>query len=576
MAQSFTRRTLLCLLVACLAMPAFGAEAPMYTPPADKNAVDRIAEMEALYDFVNSFEAADKATRVYDVQIPLAELNALKAEPVGHGPLQVGVHGDVAFTFDPAAKAQPFGNTIFADGNMVWTGSFNSVGAKGARAHLEWVQLPEGAKLFFYDRHGQAFGPYEGWHKSLWTPTVAGGELVMQVHLPLLAEVPSGNLFQVTEFAHMGQRYAFGPQDADKAFCSWNDTCITNASCATIPSAIQPVRDAVAYMLFSVGSSSFICTGGLLNDTGSTGTPYFLTANHCLSTQASASSLETYFKWSVGCGASCGSQYSPPGSVARVNGSTLLATSANTDFTFLELSSAAPSGSVFLGWTTTAVANSSGTNLYRVSHPAGSPQAYSEQSVNTSAGTCGTLPRGRFIYSDATLADTEGGSSGSPVVNGSGQVVGQLFGACGATPSTTCDSDDRTVDGAFAVTYSSIESWLTGGGGGGGGGGSCTGNNIWTGTASSSSNPVTPNCSASGSFTGELVCDTGAADLDLYLDKQSCSGWFGCSFSAVASSTSAGCDETVSGYSGSNGTYRWRVDHYSGPSESFTLCTNKC
>ncbi len=111
------------------------------------------------------------------------------------------------------------------------------------------------------------------------------------------------------------------------------------------------------------------------------------------------------------------------------------------------------------------MANSSGTNLYRVSHPAGSPQAYSEQEVNTTAGTCGTLPRGDFIYSDATLADTEGGSSGSPVVNGSAQVVGQLYGACGSSPSTTCDNDDRTVDGAFAVTFSSVSQWLDPGGG---------------------------------------------------------------------------------------------------------------
>ena len=92
-------------------------------------------------------------------------------------------------------------------------------------------------------------------------------------------------------------------------------------------------------------------------------------------------------------------------------------------------------------------------------------EALRRENVNTSAGTCNTLPRGDFIYSDATLADTEGGSSGSPVVNSSGQVVGQLFGACGATPSTTCDDDDRTVDGAFAVTYSSVSQWLDPGGG---------------------------------------------------------------------------------------------------------------
>jgi V8-like Glu-specific endopeptidase len=380
----------------------------------------------------------------------------------------------------------------------------------------------------------------------------------------------------VVELTHMGDKYKFGSGGLNKAFCSWNDSCIINAECASIPSAIQPAQDAVAYLIYNVGSSAYICTGGLLNTTTSSGDPYLLTANHCFSTQASATSLEAHFQWTVPCGGSCGSQYSPPGSVPSVLGSTLLATSANSDFTFVELNSAAPSGSVFLGWSTTPVANSAGTPLYRISHPSGSPQAYSAQSVNTSSGQCGSIPRPRFIYSDATVGDSEGGSSGSPVLNASGQVVGQLFGACGASPSTTCDSDDRTVDGAFATTYSSIEQWLDPGSGPPPGGGGCTGNNVWTGTASSSSTSLTtPNCSASGSFTGDLVCDTGAADLDLYLDKQSCSGWFGCSFSAVASSTSVNCDESVS-YSGSSGTYRWRVLYYSGPAEDFTLCTNKC
>ena len=108
-------------------------------------------------------------------------------------------------------------------------------------------------------------------------------------------------------------------------------------------------------------------------------------------------------------------------------------------------------------------------------------------------------------------------------------------------------------------------------------GGGCSDTNIWVGTASSSSpNLYTPNCSASGTFNGVLSCDNGAADLDLYLQKQSCSGWFGCSFGNVASSTSAGCDEAVQGYSGSSGTYRWRINWYSGPAEPFHLCTNKC
>ena len=106
----------------------------------------------------------------------------------------------------------------------------------------------------------------------------------------------ASKLFDVVQATHVGDNYELG-FNPDKAFCSWNDSCIINASCASIPSAIQPLRDAVAYMVFNVGSSAYICTGGLLNDASSSGTPYFLTANHCLSTQASATSLEECRLW---------------------------------------------------------------------------------------------------------------------------------------------------------------------------------------------------------------------------------------------------------------------------------------
>ncbi len=574
MLKKLASLALLCLAACLVAGPAFGAAEVMpYTPGVKVDQATRVAAMADLHARLSALEGAEKAA-AFEVQVPADQLNALKSSRPNGGPLWVGAHGSVDLAFVAGETSGTFGTLVESDGRSVWSGAFRSPGATGLRLHLTDLALPKGAELYVFGRHGHAFGPYTDIHDELWTNTVAGDEIVLQLHRPTRDMRAGGRLFTVAQLAHLGERFAFG-MSAEKAFCSWNDSCITNAECESIPGAVQPVQDAVAYLIFSLPGGSFICSGGLLNDTSSSGTPYFLTANHCFSTQSAASSLEAYFQWTVGCGASCGSQFNPPGSVPRVLGASLLATNSSTDFTFLELNSAAPSGSTFLGWTTANVANSGGTQLYRVSHPAGSPQAYSEQSVNTTSGVCGSLPRGNYIYSDATLADTEGGSSGSPVVNGSGQVVGQLFGACGATPETTCDSDDRTVDGAFAVTFSSISQWLDGGGGPPGGG-SCTGNNVWTGTATAGGGDlVTPNCSGGGNFQGELVCDVGAADLDLYLDKRTCSGWFGCSFGAVASSTSAGCDESVN-TNQSNGTYRWRVDHFSGPNESFTLCTNQC
>jgi len=563
----------LCLAAVFLIPTAIAADSggPMAVfPHQSETAVDveaKVAEMAELHAWLSSHELGTKA--VLDVEIPFERIASLKAQQPATGPLLIGVQGDVDFAFDPTAQSR-VGAAFFADDTMIWNGTFRSTGASGVRLHLQGVDLPAGAELYVFGRHGHAFGPYTGQHEDLWTHTVAGEEAVLQLRLPAEAAGLGNDLFRVSQLSHLGENYEFGARPDTKAFCPWNDTCIINAECATIPPAVQPLQEATAYLLYTVGPSTFLCTGGLLNDTASSGTPYLLTANHCFDTQASATSLEAYFQWTVPCGASCGGQFFPPGSVPRVLGSTLLATNPSSDFTFVELSAAAPAGSVFLGWTTTPVAFSAGTLLYRISHPAGSPQAYSEHVVNTTSGTCSGIPRGPFIYSDATLGDTEGGSSGSVVVNSSNQVVGQLLGACGATPGTTCDGDDRTVDGAFATTYPSVEQWLdpppTQ---------PCTGTNVYqSGVRAGGPDFTTSPCRARGNFQGDLVCQVGAANLELHLDKYSC-GWVSCSFSAVASSVAAPCDKSLT-YTGTKGRYRWRVSNPLGPDEKFTLCTNKC
>ena len=134
-----------------------------------------------------------------------------------------------------------------------------------------------------------------------------------------------------------------------------------------------------------------------------------------------------------------------------------MATGSSSDYSLLRLASTPDTSNgveAYLGWLSTAVANTNNLALYRISHPQGAPQAYSEQRVDTTKGTCRTLPRGSFIYSRDTLGGTEGGSSGSPVVNASGQIVGQLYGACGFNVNDSCDSAaNATVDGAFAASY---------------------------------------------------------------------------------------------------------------------------
>ncbi len=85
--------------------------------------------------------------------------------------------------------------------------------------------------------------------------------------------------------------------------------------------------------------------------------------------------------------------------------------------------------------------------------------------MDTSKVTCSSWPRGSWIYSKDVLGATEGGSSGSPVLNEKGQVVGQLSGACGYNVNNVCDKNSNaTVDGAFASYFSQVAPFLAGGG----------------------------------------------------------------------------------------------------------------
>jgi len=62
--------------------------------------------------------------------------------------------------------------------------------------------------------------------------------------------------------------------------------------------------NAVARIIFTRDGSSYACSGTLVADTDTASVvPYFLTANHCISTQTSASTMQSYwFYRSSACG----------------------------------------------------------------------------------------------------------------------------------------------------------------------------------------------------------------------------------------------------------------------------------
>lgn len=466
------------------------AETVVVTHP--ETYVARKAAVQSLHQQLVERQVAGAEARGLNVQIPAAEAARINAPARAVGRLLVGATlkvrtpidlGDVggAARLSKRSAARDFGALRSRrDGGFVWSGVVSAPGASAVRLHFSGFDLPEGAALYVYGADGQAKGPYTGrgpvGDGELYTNAIFGE----QVHVQLVqtgapARLPRNLVLE--SVGYMGSRFlnaVIPAKDespgasglATRAFCSYNESCVENAACVS-SSAVADARQAVASILYQSGSSYYICTGGLLADTIGSQTPYFLTANHCVSKSGEASSLETFFDYVTTCSnPDCSQPYSNTGQTV---GATILSTSSSNDHSFLQLSSnpATPDGTVaYMGWDSSPVANTHGVNLYRISHPSGAPQAYSEHSVDTNAGTCRTLPRGDFIYSNDEFGATEGGSSGSPVVDGNGNVVGQLYGACGTNVGDVCDSaSNSTVDGAFSETYPSVAEWLDPSGG---------------------------------------------------------------------------------------------------------------
>ncbi|MFL6195294.1 MAG: serine protease [Thermoanaerobaculia bacterium] len=347
-------------------------------------------------------------------------------------------------------------------GGLVWGAEVRIEDSYRLRLHLTGVDLPAGTRMWVYGEGGAeevAFDPDDvlSGHE-LWTPSVAGPAIRLEVRLPDGAL--DGHGFTLDKSIEIFELDGAGAPVTRRSNTKVDFSCARDAACysnSTL-SVMDLYKKSVAHLQFVEDGQDFICTGGLMNDTDDSSViPYLLTAHHCISSQASAASLEAFFDFVDD---SC--LGSPPslGSLPRTNGATLLATSAGSDFTFVRLSSL-PAGRALMGSTNEGVSN--GAVLHRLSHPFGVAMGYSVAAVAASGLACSDAPRPNFIYSSRTLGATFPGSSGSPVIRPDGRIVGQLLGACGPTAQEGegCDSSNYTVDGALAITWPSIAQWLT-------------------------------------------------------------------------------------------------------------------
>ncbi|APV50886.1 hypothetical protein BWI17_15030 [Betaproteobacteria bacterium GR16-43] len=282
------------------------------------------------------------------------------------------------------------------------------------------------------------------WPIEHWTATTQGDTQWIELWTARKPE-PQQLLFRVTDVSHGFQKAV-------------TFTCHVDIACIPDPNVREDGR-AVARMRFVKDGGAFVCTGSLLNDATGSFTPYFVTANHCISTAAVAATLETWFFYYP---ADCNGI--APAPTRLTGGATLLMADFDTDFSFMRLMNAAPAGAFFLGWDSTPM--TIGTPVFGIHHPAGDAQRYMAGTYTASGrvrdsetGITFGQPMSRITITQGII---EGGSSGSPLMTGTGKFRGTLFGspagnACGLTTNTASYSD-------FSIAYPLVSTFLSGAG----------------------------------------------------------------------------------------------------------------
>ncbi|MBH1965492.1 MAG: trypsin-like peptidase domain-containing protein [Comamonadaceae bacterium] len=477
-----TRVLGLAVLPLALTLAACGGDStPAPTPKSDRiEPYDPGASKAASESAISPSAVAPSA---YVVKLgPLAASLASKAmSQQGLGTaLQIGQSRSVTDTASVTATSALLQWQPTTRGTQVSALRFVAEGARGIRLGVFIEALPEGAVLRFYGksvadivevsarqlqdtaRRNVEAGVPDAEARTYWSPDFGGSETSLEIEIPSTANSQNVRI-AVPRLSH----FTSSPSEAQEKISSStgsmrkageSESCNINATC--VPDYLDQSRS-VARMVYVIGGNSFLCTGTLLNDAKSSGTPYFLTANHCISDQAVASTLNTDWFYRA---AACESSEVNPATKRLTGGATLLYSTSATDVALLRLNDAPPAGTVYAGSYFGAVP-SAGTAAAALHHPGGDLQKFSLGTVLGNASCvgnadCTSAQSGSFLELGWKQGITEQGSSGSAAfvqLDGQRYVVGQLFGG-----QSSCQAPNASdYYGRFDVSYrSALQKWL--------------------------------------------------------------------------------------------------------------------
>lgn len=242
-------------------------------------------------------------------------------------------------------------------------------------------------------------------------------------------------------------------QKAERAFGDAGD-CNMNVNC---PDG-RPWRAQKRSIAMIIANGNRACSGALVNNTAEDGTPYLLTADHCLGAGGSPSNWTFLFNYES---PDCPDQQGPTDQ--SLSGAMLRANHEDSDFALLELVDTPPTayGVFYAGWDHSGSTPDSSVCIH---HPNGDIKKIAFDDDQPNSGQFGnSIPNGEWhVQSWDRNTTTEAGSSGSPLFDEKGRTIGQLHGG-----TAQCGNNIDDYFGKFSVSWdhhapadSQLKAWL--------------------------------------------------------------------------------------------------------------------
>jgi hypothetical protein len=326
-----------------------------------------------------------------------------------------------------------------SNGMLVWRLQLNSKGAKGLIAYCDRFSVPPGSRLFVYNPartclYGAFTSASNNKFNSFAFPLIEGESLVLEYNAPLESGMPDLRISGVA-YAYRAVP-ALNPEDGP----SLSGICEVNANCSEGDNWQKQKKGVVKIIVKDSLGRTMYCSGSMINNTMNNGIPYLLTANHCgrYSRPQELSQWLFYFGYEMpGCPNTTAPQpFSMLGAERKAIGGT---ENTGSDFFLVKLFQRPPDSLrvYFNGWSRDETPSPSGTGIH---HPSGDVKKIS---TYTSPLVIANWPgnpnpchwRVHWAKTVHGHGVTEGGSSGSPLFNASGLIVGTLTGG-----DSNCDS----------------------------------------------------------------------------------------------------------------------------------------